>query len=87
MGAPRWSQVSVDHYFSDPPSTLKTKGSGSTRRVLSGAGDVAPDELLQMAGNKDEARRIIELRARWDAENSAHRQTWQDYATRLQAAE
>ncbi|PTU73741.1 M48 family metallopeptidase [Pseudomonas mangrovi] len=87
MGAPRWSQVSVDHYFSDPPSTLKTKGSGGTRRVLSGAGDVAPDELLQMASDEQEARRIIELRARWDADSSAHRQTWQDYATRLQAAE
>jgi Zn-dependent protease with chaperone function len=87
MGAPRWSQVSVDHYFTEPPEMVQTKGSGSTRRVLSGAGDRAPEELLQMTASKAEARRIIELRARWDSADAAHRKTWQAYAAKLQAAQ
>jgi len=87
LGAPRWSQVNVDHYFSEPPESIRTKGSGSVRHVLSGAGDSAPDELLQLAANKEEARRIIELRARWDAENAAHRDTWKSYAAKLQAVQ
>lgn len=76
LGAPRWTQVSADHYFTPPPESLKTKGSGGTRQVLSAAGNITAEDLLELAGNPEEMRRIAQLRLRWDTEGSSDRDAW-----------
>lgn len=87
LGAPRWSATSADVLFTDPPDTLRTKGGGTSRDVLTGFGERAPGEQLAMLSSNSagpaEQERLIAAHARWDDASSAHIVTWLGLASRL----
>lgn len=76
LGAPRWTTSYADVYFSKPPESVRIKGSGTTRLVLSGFGDRAPDEALKMLKNSEERKQVIAAHARWDSENAPNAAQW-----------
>lgn len=80
LGLPRWTTSSASHFFSDPPKSVQTKSTGTTRLVLIGLGERAPDEVLSALRNDQERRQVIESHAKWDLPNSPHSQEWKDLA-------
>ncbi|BAU49360.1 peptidase M48 family protein [Sulfurifustis variabilis] len=80
LGAPRWITSSADVFFKEPPKSVKTKSGGATRRVLSGAGDRAPSEVLELIKNEAERNQVIVAHAKWDRQNAPHAAEWQAIA-------
>jgi Zn-dependent protease with chaperone function len=80
IGAPRWMTSDADVLFANPPESVRTKGGGATRTVLSGIGDLAPGEVLKVLGSEGERRRVIALHAKWDHPKAPHTQEWQGMA-------
>ena len=80
LGAPRWLTSSADVLFADPPESVKTKGGGAIRTVLTGLGDRAPAQVLKVLDNAAERKRVIALHAKWDRHNAAHAKEWQALA-------
>ncbi|MFC4277005.1 M48 family metallopeptidase [Achromobacter aloeverae] len=75
-GAPRWSTISVDYFFRDPPGSVKTKGGGATRTALEGGGDGSPEELLRLVPSQDERAAMMLAHARWDPPINPHSMQW-----------
>ena len=80
LGAPRWTTSYADVLFSKPPESVRIKGSGTTRLVLSGFGDRAPDDALKMLKNSEERKQVIAAHARWDSENAPNAAQWRTLA-------
>ncbi|OZI37361.1 hypothetical protein CAL29_02780 [Bordetella genomosp. 10] len=75
-GAPRWSTISVDYFFRDPPNSVKTKGGGATRTALEGGGDGSPAELLRLVPSEEERATMLLAHARWDPPTNPHSMEW-----------
>lgn len=80
LGAPRWITSYADVLFSKPPESVRIKGSGTTRLVLSGFGDRTPDEALKMLKNSEDRKQVIAAHARWDNENAPNALQWRTMA-------
>jgi len=81
LGAPQWTTSSADVLFAEPPASVRTKGGGATRTVLSGLGERAPEEVLKVLGeNEAERQRVIALHAKWDHASAPHTKEWQGMA-------
>lgn len=85
LGFPRWRTTAADHIFSEPPRQVKTKSSGSTRRVLSKYPPMSPSQLLGLVDDPLEKQRIIETHATWDAADSRYIAIWLSLAQPLPA--
>jgi hypothetical protein len=83
LGNARWSSTDVDHVFEEPPKQVSTKGKGSTRSVLSGAGDAHPAQALNLLTNDDARVQLIRTRAEWDEETQPHTAQWMEHAREL----
>ena len=66
LGAPRWSRTDASILFREPPETIRTSGSGGTREVLMGLGDIAPASALEWIADQGEAERMVRAHALWD---------------------
>jgi Zn-dependent protease with chaperone function/tetratricopeptide (TPR) repeat protein len=86
MGAPRWTETDAEILFQEPPRSVKTKGGGATRRVLSAPG-ATPSAVLALLKNADERRALIEMHARWDDADRRESLEWIERAARLPSAE
>lgn len=82
LGAPRWSQTTADHIFTDPPKEVRTKGGGATRRVLEAGGDMSPQDMLLAVQNEAERSRVVNAHARWDGPHSKNILVWMGLAAR-----
>jgi Zn-dependent protease with chaperone function len=80
LGAPRWFTSSADVLFAEPPKSVKTKGGGATRSVLTGLGDGPPSEVLKLVQSDDERRQIIRAHARWDRDSARYTAEWREAA-------
>jgi hypothetical protein len=80
LGAPRWLTSSADVLFTEPPKSVKTKGGGATRSVLTGLGDGPPTEVLKLVKSDVERKRIIGAHARWDQGNVRYTTEWRAMA-------
>jgi Zn-dependent protease with chaperone function len=84
FGAPRWINSHADHFFEDPPKSIKTKGGGGTRTALIGLGAEDPEVVLgPIASDRAEVIRIVELHARWDEASTPFARRWAAFAKRL----
>lgn len=82
LGAPRWSSTTAEVLFQEPPTSVKTKGGGAIRTVLSGFAEQGPNRQLQMIQNSAEQPALIRAHARWDAAGSRHLMHWLSAASR-----
>lgn len=80
LGLTRWTTSSANVFFSEPPKSVQTKGTGTTRLVLVGIGDRTPQEVLSALRSNQERQQVIETHAKWDLPNSPHAQEWADLA-------
>ena len=76
LGAPRWSTTEVKYVFEEPPQSVSTKSSGTTRKALA-----APEKRLGVAmlgwlDSDEERTRIALLHARWDSLSSTMTPLW-----------
>jgi Zn-dependent protease with chaperone function len=83
LGAPNWLASSADVFFADAPESVKTKGGGATRLVLSGLGDRPPAEVLNLLANETQQKQVIAAHAKWDSANTPNAQEWQAIANQL----
>jgi Zn-dependent protease with chaperone function len=72
LGAPRWFYSSVDVYFSDPPASVKTKGGGATRTILSGMAERSPDEIYGVLKVEADRKQVAVAHAKWDQGSSTY---------------
>lgn len=80
LGAPRWFIPSADVLFAEPPKSVKTKGGGAIRVVITGLGNLDPAEALKALRNETERKQVIALHAKWDRPNAPHTREWQAMA-------
>jgi len=84
IGAPLRYASNADFLFTDPPQSISTKhGEGTTRLVLSGAGDMTADAVLSVLPDEADRQRVIAAHARWDRIDQPHTQEWLWYALPL----
>jgi hypothetical protein len=83
LGAPHFINLRSDVEFEKPPTSIKTKGGGGTRTVLTGLGAESPEDVLGALPDTDEMVRIVRLHARWDAPSTPHYAAWKDLASRI----
>jgi Zn-dependent protease with chaperone function len=84
LGAPRWSAVSVDVYFAEPPQSVRIKSGGTTRSVLSGLDlEHSPAEWLGLLNEDTERARVIQAHAMWDQETAASTAEWKAIAAQF----
>jgi Zn-dependent protease with chaperone function len=78
LGAPRWSDVTADVLFDNPPHSVSTKhGEGATRRVLEGFAAVPPDTLPELLnGDARAIQAVAAVHARWDPVTSRDLPRW-----------
>jgi hypothetical protein len=76
LGAPRWTSVAVDVYFAEPPESVKTKGGGATRSVLTGVGAFEPEKILNIIPDKTEQEHVIAMHNQWDSPSSQYSKQW-----------
>ncbi len=77
LGAPRWTTSSADILFDEPPESVQTKASGSTRTVLSAFTDAPPAEILEVVASPSERDRIISAHVKWDSHDTPYAHEWQ----------
>jgi Zn-dependent protease with chaperone function len=76
LGAARWANTAVDHLFTEPPTSIKTKGGGGSRDVLSGFAKESSARQLDLITDPAEQKNLIMSHARWDAIDSARMGEW-----------
>lgn len=86
LGATRWVETDAEILFDDPPRSVKTKGGGATRSVLS-APATSPTGVLALLKNADDRRAMVETHARWDETNRRQALEWIERAAGLPNAE
>lgn len=79
LGAPNWVASSADVFFADAPKSVKTKGSGATRLILTGLGDRPPAEVLKLLSDAQQ-KQVAAAHAKWDQTNTPYAQEWQSAA-------
>lgn len=84
LGAPRWTSHSVDHYFEEPPESIKTEREGTRRTIISSLSSESPEYQFDEL-NEEQQIKLIETHARWDAANSQYLLFWLSYASRLES--
>ncbi len=80
LGAPRWLTSSADVLFAEPPESVQTKGGAATRTILSGIGERAPTEVLQLLQSDAERKQVALAHAKWDRANARYASEWQAMA-------
>lgn len=74
LGAPRWIEAQADHYFRDPPESVRLRrSSGTTRTAVVALIDQTPEVQLGVLEPAERAR-LIELHRTWD--EPAQRKQW-----------
>lgn len=81
LGAQRWLTSNVDVYFAEPPTSVKTKGGGATRTVLSGVGNQEPAKILSLLADDVSRQQVILVHAKWDENSLPVTAKWQQLAT------
>ncbi len=82
LGAPRWTVTTADILFTEPPKTISTSGSGGTRRVLSGFGDLTPRSAFTLINDGPDRAALVRAHARWDGSDSPNILDWLAIAAR-----
>ena len=83
LDAPRWSVSAVDHYFSAPPETVKTKGGVAYRQVLEGMNGRPAGEAMAMLASDEARKQVIFAHAKWDNPNGANYAQWKEFESQL----
>jgi Zn-dependent protease with chaperone function len=76
LGAPRWLANSADVLFAEAPRSVRTKGGGATRTVLSALAAEPPQQQLGVLATPADQLHVVATRARWDALDSRHAGHW-----------
>jgi Zn-dependent protease with chaperone function len=76
LGTPRWFSSSADVLFGDAPKSVRTKGGGATRDVLTALAADPPQQQLGVLAAPADQQRVAGTRARWDALDSRHAAHW-----------
>ncbi|TSE08900.1 M48 family metallopeptidase [Aquimarina algiphila] len=76
LGAARWSTTNADYVMEEPPSSMSTSGSSTTRDVLDAYANIAPGNLLSMVESKEDMTAMVLSHAKWDSRESPHIMTW-----------
>ena len=76
LGAPRWSTTEVEHVFEEPPQSVSTKSSGTTRKALAAPEKGMGLSMLGWLDSDEERGRIALLHARWDSLTSTMTPLW-----------
>jgi Zn-dependent protease with chaperone function len=79
----RWFPTSVQVVLAEPPNSIRTKGGGDTRSVLSAPSDTSLRANLGMVENSQTRNSLILAHARWDAPDSANLTDWLMFASGL----
>lgn len=76
LGAPRWTASAADVLFGDAPKSVRTKGGGATRAILSGLGEGSPAQQMKWLATEAEWLRMATVRARWEPLDSRYAGQW-----------
>jgi len=80
LGASRWSSISADYVFEEPPESIRSKTKNESRSVVSSL-TVAPVAYMVDAVKDQKARQeLISVHARWDEQDSAGIEEWLYFA-------
>lgn len=83
LGTARWSAVTADVLFEDPPKSVETKSGGASRSVLTGLGGEDPLKFLGVLQTDSAALlRVVTLHAKWD-EEGPYLAKWHELATKV----
>lgn len=84
LGAFRWKEMYVDHYFETPPQTISTssRSGGGSRDVLS-IYNAAPYALASTLTDEAERTRFIEIHAKTAKAKDPHILAWLNLAAQL----
>ncbi|MCB9588972.1 MAG: M48 family metalloprotease [Polyangiaceae bacterium] len=84
LGAVRWAESDAKYFFEEPPRSVKIKGKGTTRKIVSAPPIHEASTILNRAGTEEERNHIIDVRARYDAPGSASLLYWLAGVDRLE---
>ncbi len=76
LGAVRFSTVSADVLFADPPESISSKGEGGTRSVVVGVSDGGPSAVQAVKTDADGLLAVALAHAQWDDTGSRHAAEW-----------
>ena len=76
----------MDHYFSAPPETVKTKGGVAYRQVLEGMNGRPAGDVMSMLASDEARKQVIFAHAKWDNPNGANFAQWKELESRLNPA-
>lgn len=82
-GNPRWSEVNVDHLFTQPPRSVQTKAGGATRTVLSSLSGEPPAAQLNELKNRADVDRIVQTHVRYDPPDSGNLGAWLSFLQKV----
>lgn len=86
-GSPRWFEAEVDHLFEEPPEEIKIEGDGDVRTVLSGFGELSPDEIVDLipdsAIQSEALSPLVKAHVLWDSPSSPNTRGWLSLASQL----
>ncbi|MDX2029634.1 MAG: M48 family metallopeptidase [Blastocatellia bacterium] len=76
LGARLWGTTEAEVLFRDPPQKIQSKSGSGSKRVLTGLGENAPDEMLSFVSDAAERTALTLAHARWEPLHSPHLQAW-----------
>ncbi len=83
MGAQSFAQLpNLDHYFTDPPESISTKGGGGVRSVLSAVAN-SPQDALEIIQSEEQKKQLVIAHVSYDDTRSEHYQAWVASAKKL----
>ncbi|MBB3181972.1 M48 family metallopeptidase [Variovorax sp. Sphag1AA] len=76
LGAPRWSVQQADALLEPPPQSIRTKGGGGTRSVVSAPAPQSVAGILDMMSTDGDRRAMLAVHSEWESTKSATLLEW-----------
>ncbi len=76
VGFQRWVRAQSDFVFQEPPESIETKSSGTTRTVLDQGEDFLPFQTITLANNEATRSSVIKAHVLWDDADSTDYSHW-----------
>lgn len=84
LGIPRWIHTKADYILEEPPESIKTSSSYTSRDVLMAYSNYNPGFLLNLLSDENEISDFVSVHTKWDPPGSPHIIEWLSIAQHLE---
>ncbi len=83
LGNGRWMQANADYILQEPPKSISTSGSSTTRNAITALSNINPTSIISVVQGEENQSTLIRSHALWDSNNDKNTLQWLGAATAL----